>query len=212
MRAKFVSPTAQINAVICSLFFFMAIRNASAGPIYVYKEKDGTVRFTTKPPSSGVSAKVFTAKRGGFSYYHGMRGRSSRIFPHSYNAIIQSACKLHAVDESLVKAVIHTESGFNPRAVSPKGALGLMQLMPSTARLYGVKRPFDPIDNVSAGVKHLALLLQKYDGNLTFTLAAYNAGEEAVRKFAGVPPYRETQEYIRRVLHLKSRYAKSESG
>ncbi len=105
------------------------------------------------------------------------------------------------VDHRLVESLVEMESGFNPRAVSRKGAMGLMQLMPEVAREYGVETPFDPWQNLDAGVRHLRGLLKKYDGDLERTLAAYNAGEGAVRRYNGIPPYAETQNYVRRVLY-----------
>jgi hypothetical protein len=104
------------------------------------------------------------------------------------------------VDPRLVKSVMLVESNFNPRAVSPKGARGLMQLMPGTARRYGVRNSFDPLENIRGGTAYLSDLLGMFDGDLVRTLAAYNAGEGAVQRYRGVPPYRETLEYVRRAM------------
>jgi len=108
----------------------------------------------------------------------------------------------HGVDPRLVEAVIRVESGGNPRAVSPKGAQGLMQLMPERASELGVQNPFEPRQNLEGGVRHLRDLLNRFGGDLRLALAAYNAGEEAVRAHNGIPPYRETQEYVRKILAL----------
>jgi len=110
------------------------------------------------------------------------------------------------VDEALVKAVIRAESDFVPDAVSPKGALGLMQLMPATARMRGVWKVFEPTQNVEGGVRHLRYLLDRYSGNLRLALAAYNAGEAAVDRSGGVPPYPETIEYLARVMRFRDGY------
>lgn len=115
---------------------------------------------------------------------------------------IETTAARYGVDRRLVEAVVQVESGGNPRAVSPKGAQGLMQLMPMRAAALGVADAFDPRANLDGGVRHLRDLLQRYAGNLHFALAAYNAGEDAVRTHGGVPPYRETQEYVRKVLAL----------
>ena len=118
------------------------------------------------------------------------------------DAAIDAAAARHHVDPSLVRSVVKVESNFNPNAVSRKGAMGLMQLMPSTARSLNVSNPFDPAQNVDAGVRHLRKLLDSYGGNVRLTLAAYNAGAGAVARSAGVPHFRETQDYVRRITNL----------
>src|SRR5271170_7328296 len=113
--------------------------------------------------------------------------------------IVRDAAARHQVDPALVKAVISTESGWNPQAVSRKGAVGLMQLIPGTAQRFGVGNPFDPAQNVEAGTTYLKSLLDRYDGDLDKTLAAYNAGEGAVDRSGGVPAFRETRQYVQKV-------------
>jgi hypothetical protein len=120
-----------------------------------------------------------------------------------YANLIESLSSAHGVDPGLVKALIKVESGYHVRARSRKGAMGLMQLMPGTARQYSVENPYDPKANLEAGITHLASLLSRFE--VSVALAAYNAGEDAVRRFGGVPPYRETQDYVRRILALVSR-------
>ena len=116
------------------------------------------------------------------------------------NGLVEQAARRHGLDPALVLAVVSVESSFRPQAVSPKGAQGLMQLMPRTAASLGVEDAFDPGQNVDAGVRHLESLVRLYDGDLTRALAAYNAGQGAVARYGGVPPYRETRAYVRRVL------------
>jgi soluble lytic murein transglycosylase-like protein len=118
------------------------------------------------------------------------------------DSAIEQAAARHNVDPNLVRAVVKVESNFNPNAVSRKGAMGLMQLMPSTARQLNVKNPFDPEQNVDAGVRHLKQLLESYGGDVKLTLAAYNAGAGAVARSSGVPHYAETQNYVRRITNL----------
>jgi hypothetical protein len=121
-----------------------------------------------------------------------------------FDQLIDPLSAQHGVDAALVRAVIATESAFEPRARSPRGAMGLMQLMPDTARQYAVANPYDPSSNLQAGIRHLKFLLGRYD--IRVALAAYNAGEATVRRHGGVPPYRETREYVDRVLRRLQRY------
>ena len=116
------------------------------------------------------------------------------------NSLVRRTASQLDVEPELIDAVIRQESGYDPYAVSHKGAKGLMQLMPATARRFGVKDVFDPAENVQGGVKYLRQLLDRYEGDRRLALAAYNAGEGAVDRFGGVPPYRETQDYVDRII------------
>ena len=122
---------------------------------------------------------------------------------------ILSAAERYGVDAALVRAVVKAESDFNETARSRKGAQGLMQLMPETARLHNVANVYDPEENIEGGVQHLRLLLDRYRGDMRLALAAYNAGVQAVEKHGGIPPFAETKEYVRRVLTLHERYRKN---
>jgi soluble lytic murein transglycosylase-like protein len=121
----------------------------------------------------------------------------------TFDPIIDAKAAEHGVNPALVRAVIHVESGYRPRARSAKGAMGLMQLMPATARQYAVKDPYDPAANIDAGVRHLRSLLDRLPLNLA--LAAYNAGEATIQRFGGIPPYAETRSYVARILALVGR-------
>jgi soluble lytic murein transglycosylase-like protein len=120
----------------------------------------------------------------------------------SFNELVQKASQKYGVDTELIHAVIKAESNYNPKAVSKSGALGLMQLMPATAKWLGVKNSLDPAQNIDGGVKFLSRLLDHYDGNTELAVAAYNAGPGAVDKYGSIPPYRETQVYVSRVMSL----------
>lgn len=126
--------------------------------------------------------------------------QSARGSAGRFDTLIERAAQREGVDPELVRAVVQHESGFDPRATSPAGAMGLMQLMPATARGLGVTDPYDPAQSIAAGTRMLSRLVKRYDGDLSLALAAYNAGSGAVERYGGVPPYRETQNYVRNVL------------
>jgi len=163
-------------------------------------------RFKPVPTSGAVMRAARSAASEVNSYLDG-RAQSHQILNRAFtqediDAAIEQAAARHNVDPSLVRSVVKVESNFNPNAVSRKGAMGLMQLMPSTARSLNVANPFDPQQNVDAGVRHLRRLLDSYGGNVSLSLAAYNAGSGAVARSAGVPHFRETQNYVRRITNL----------
>jgi soluble lytic murein transglycosylase len=176
---------------------------AGAGSTYQFRDEQGVVHYTNVPgdPRYGFvrrdpePAREKRGVEGGGSFSRGLRA-----FAH----IIRSAAERYGVDTRLVEAIVQTESAGNPTAVSPKGARGLMQLMPERAAELGVRDSFDPVQNVDGGVRHMRDLLQRFGGDVTLALAAYNAGEAAVRTHGGVPPYAETREYVRRVRALYS--------
>jgi soluble lytic murein transglycosylase len=159
---------------------------------------DGTVHFTNVPTDpqyrrQGMAPPAPTGTQIGWL-------RLPKASVASYAAEIRAAAERHGLPEHLVSAVIRVESGFNPRAVSHKGARGLMQLMPATAAMLGVRDSFDPRDNIEGGVRHLRGLIDRFNGDVPLALAAYNAGENAVLKHRGIPPYQETQDYVTRVM------------
>ena len=163
-------------------------------------------RFKPVPTSGAVMRAARSAASEVNNYLDG-RAQSHPTLNRAFtqqdiDAAIDAAAARHHVDPSLVRSVVKVESNFNPNAVSRKGAMGLMQLMPSTARSLNVANPFDPAQNVDAGVRHLRKLLDSYGGNVRLSLAAYNAGAGAVARSAGVPHFRETQDYVRRITNL----------
>jgi len=157
---------------------------------------DGTVHFTNTPTDPRYQRMGMSS--GTRAGWLNLPGAAIGL----YGDEIRDAAARHGVPEALVSAVIRVESGFNARAVSPKGARGLMQLMPTTASMLGVKNSFDPRENIDGGVRHLRGLLDRFPHNLSLALAAYNAGEQAVTVYGGVPPYPETQGYVARILSL----------
>jgi len=175
-------------------------------------------RWKPVPPANAASMKAARSAAAEVSEYIGKESNQSanaRIVAansrfteatqEDIDAAIAQAAARHNVDPNLVRAVVKVESNFNPNAVSRKGAMGLMQLMPSTARSLNVKNPFDPEQNIDAGVRHLKKLLENYGGDVKLTLAAYNAGAGAVARSSGVPHYAETQNYVRRIENLYRR-------
>lgn len=149
-------------------------------------------------PTTRVNANIYTAQANSTAEKNsGTEKFSTR---EEIKGLISRVSKKHGVDEKLVNALVKQESGFNPSAKSRVGAMGLMQLMPATAKGLGVTNPMDPEQNVEGGVKYLKSMLNKYNGNIILALAAYNAGPGAVDKYDGVPPYKETQNYVRSIL------------
>jgi soluble lytic murein transglycosylase-like protein len=172
-------------------------------------------RWKPVPPANTASMKAARSAAAEVNQYLGTESsrsalarivaansRNAAATPFDIESAIEQAAARHNVDPNLVRAVVKVESNFNPNAVSRKGAMGLMQLMPSTARQLKVKNPFDPEQNVDAGVRHLKQLLESYGGDIKLTLAAYNAGAGAVARSSGVPHYAETQNYVKRITNL----------
>ena len=189
----------------------MAVPKRSA--LVYWSSKDS--RWKPVPGANTASMQAARSAAAEISQYFGhdsvqsanakILAANSHTRPASQEEIDQSivmAAARHNVDPNLVRAVVKVESNFNSNAVSRKGAMGLMQLMPSTARSLKVKNPFDPDQNVDAGVRHLKQLLENYNGDVNLTLAAYNAGSGAVARSSGVPHYAETQNYVRRITNL----------
>ena len=166
--------------------------NAAAADIYMRVGKNGTVYFSNVPVSSGYNLYMRTERNG---------GNNLKNYGHIlYKNIILKASKKYNVSPKLIEAVIKAESGFNIKAVSDKGAEGLMQLMPQTQRRLDVADPFNPSQNIYGGTEYLKSLIAKYRGNLPLALAAYNAGSKAVKKYGGIPPYDETRNYVNEVM------------
>ena len=184
------------------------------GSVYRY-EKDGVVHYTNMRPRGVPAVKTL------FSYVEtcyacgalpGVDFGKISLNTSAYAAEIHAAAQEYGVEEAIVRAIIHAESAYRPNAVSRAGARGLMQLIPATANRFGVGDVFDPAQNIKGGVKYLAFLLKRYNSNLSLAAAGYNAGEGAVDKYGGVPPYAETQRYVQRVGQLADRYRTALAG
>jgi transglycosylase-like protein with SLT domain/uncharacterized protein DUF4124 len=180
--------------------------------IYQYTDDNGVIHFSDVDAGHGRKyRKVKTEPRKGQATASARSAVRSQArasspgvvnVPESYIDIINTACDRHGIDPALVHAIVKVESDFNPFAMSRKGAMGLMQLMPQTALDMNVRNTFNPGENIDGGVKYLRYLIDRYEGNLSLALAAYNSGETAVKKWGTVPPFPETQNYVQRVLKL----------
>ncbi|MGE5444009.1 MAG: transglycosylase SLT domain-containing protein [Ignavibacteriales bacterium] len=178
------------------LFSITPFMHSSYADMYSYIDGNGVQHYTNIPPIDGRyrlkwrTKRTFTMPSGTYNY------------PKSYEDEILRAAKQYDIDPDLVKAVIKVESNFNSTAVSQKGAIGVMQLMPETAQDYSVNDPFNPTENINGGTKYLKDLMEMFNGNLQLALAAYNAGQNAVIKYGfKIPPYAETIDYVERVLN-----------
>jgi len=165
-----------------------------ASSLYRRVDEQGVTHFTNAPTDPRFK------QVGGLSGTAQGWFRLPEVVRTRYGQEIREIAARHGVDADLVEAVIRVESAFNPRAVSNKGAQGLMQLMPRTASALGVRNVFDPYQNIEGGVRHLRYLLDRYPGNVPLALAAYNAGEKAVDQYRGIPPYGETTQYVQKIL------------
>jgi len=195
-----------INCFFIGIFTILYIMIAVATPlyadIYVYADRDGVLHFTNVPTSSQSSSyKVYikeTPKKPLESY-------NEDLFDH----VISEASQSHGISFSLLKALIKTESDFNPRAVSSAGARGLMQLMPENIKTLKIKNPFDPRENIMGGTRYLKQLINRFNGKLPLALAAYNAGPGVVEKYQRIPPFQETENFVKQVMEYYSLFSKS---
>lgn len=193
-------------AVLLVILLCAAMQYAQA-EVYKYVDENGMINYTNVKPSGQKNVKTFS-----FPCYasdttcNQLDWENIPLNRNAFNTEIRAAAKVFTVDESLIRAIIHAESAYHADALSPRGAQGLMQLMPATQRELKVEDVFDPSSNIEGGTLYLSRLLNRFDQNVELAAAAYNAGPGAVSKYGGIPPYKETREYVRRVKILYRRY------
>ena len=174
---------------------------AAGGDIYWFQDEQGVLHMSNVPVDARFKFKERERRQKETKIRSGKRRGG-------YDKLIDRVARAEGLNSDLLRAVVETESNFDPNAVSKKGAVGLMQLMPETARDMGVSDPFHPAKNLEAGARYLKRLIDRYEGELTLALSAYNAGEKAVERYRGIPPFPETQDYVRKVLRAYDRTAK----
>lgn len=189
-------------------FLNTTVSSYAGQTIYQFKDDNGTTLLTNKKKAEYNHLKVIKATYypdSNIHSYSNWGASEASVLPsysrnkNAFDQMIRQAAQQHGVSEGLIKAVMHTESGFNINARSPVGAQGLMQLMPATARRFNVSNAYDPQQNIFGGARYLSWLLKRFNGNTQLAIAAYNAGEGNIDKYGGIPPFRETQDYVRRV-------------
>ena len=201
-------PTVSRNALALGLVALFAVCDVAWGEVYVYEMPDGS-RMITDHPIKAKHTRVVRVARDVKGAGRLAAQKNSPVFrepPATYDRLIQRYADEYGVEFALVKAIMQAESAFNPYAVSHKGARGLMQMMPSTAGRYGVQDIYNPRENIRAAVQHLKYLFDTFDHRPVLVIAAYNAGENAVKQHRGIPPYEETENYVKKVLQYKRQY------
>ncbi len=199
--------TIQILSVEIIRFFFIFVMILGVSLVSIHSgQRD--VRVLKAPPQiamPAISQPLADENAGGHSVYGALSGYMNKKEQLFHPIIIQVSSR-HQIDPALVKAIIMAESGYNPKAISKKGAKGLMQLMPSTAQALGVEDIFNPKQNISGGVRYFKQLVNRFDGDIKLALAAYNAGSRNVRQYQGIPPFKSTQYYIEKVFKYYQLY------
>lgn len=195
-------------AIAFGLLSIVAVFTAARAEVYVYEMPDGS-RMITDHPIKAKYTRVVRVTRNVKGAGTLAARKNSPVFrepPSTYDHLIRLYADEYGVEFALVKAIMQAESAFNPYAVSDKGARGLMQMLPSTAGRYGVQDIFNPRENIRAAVQHLKYLFDTFDHRPVLVIAAYNAGENAVKQYRGIPPYEETENYVKKVLQYKHQY------
>ena len=188
------------RAIIFTSAIIMAVVGTGFCDIYKYIDENGVMHFTNVPTASSVKYRVYIREAPAVS------PDSTTSSP--YHDLIIRAAEKHGISVPLLKAIIKAESNFNPKAVSKKGAMGLMQIMPQNVKALNIHDPFDPRENIMGGTRYFKRLVNRFDGKISLAIAAYNAGPVAVERHQRIPPFRETQDYVKRVLKYYNAYKK----
>lgn len=217
---RYLSPVLLTSIALCTLS-----STAHAGNMYIYKDKAGQVLLTNVNPSGNFDkftkkvkvtyykdAKMYDGGADTSYSNYGSSAVSNSGSRNAYDAYIKASASRHGIDPGLMKAMMHTESAFNANARSPVGAQGLMQLMPATARRFKVGNPWNPAENIEGSAKYIAWLMRRFNNNIEFAVAGYNAGEGNVDKYGGIPPFKETRNYVKRVMSRYHSLYKNDAG
>ena len=201
----------RLHGALTACVFALAVlmTDSALATVYTFTDRSGVIHFTNVPSSPRYAGMARAPHK--VSAHKSVKTSSG--YPAAsdrYAPLVEKVAREHSLDQALLQAMIATESGFDPHAVSRKGAIGLMQLMPETARRYGVRNLYDPAENIQGGAKYLRDLMRKFNNDLSLTLAAYNAGEDAIIQYGNrIPPYHETLQYVPRVLTLYRQYQRN---
>jgi hypothetical protein len=187
--------------ITASAFLLIFYASPASSDVYKYVDENGVACYTDAPMGK-KTVRIIKEQTGAAKPVKADDGATSSVTSRDYSGYVQQAAAKYEIEPDLIHAVIKTESNGNQRAVSKKGAMGLMQLMPSTAYDMNVVNPFNPEENIEGGTKYLKQLLEKFNGDLTLALAAYNAGPKTVEKYGNVPPISETRQYVKKIISL----------
>jgi soluble lytic murein transglycosylase-like protein len=186
----------KIRMLSCSVLFLFSSANVLHADIYKYIDSKGVLHFTNMPTSSGY--EIYIKEKPDIN--ENPEKTSVFFVSSAYDDFIKQACETHGIDVFLVKAMIKVESDFNNWAISKKGAKGLMQIMPDNYKKLKIENPFNPWENIMGGTKYMKMMMERFDGKLPLALAAYNAGPTVVDRFNSIPPYSETENYVKKVM------------
>ncbi|MGO1399926.1 MAG: lytic transglycosylase domain-containing protein [Psychrobacter sp.] len=218
MMTRYLSPL--LLGTVASTLAFSTATHASN--MYILKDENGQVLLTNVSKQSGnfekftktvkVTSYASSKMYDGSGSNYGSSSASNSGNRNAYDSYIRASAARHGVDPALMKAMMHTESAFNPNARSPVGAQGLMQLMPATARRFKVSNPWNPAENIEGSAKYIAWLMRRFNNNVEHAIAGYNAGEGNVDKYGGIPPFKETRNYVQKVMSRYHSLYKNDAG